>query len=294
LSQRFNASRDTNNLGVDFYKISSQPPREALDPGVTWSSFTFNDEDYQYQRESTQVRSGGGLSVNFGLWRASSGASYSKDTGFVRSSNTTINISFEARRIVVDNYWLNPLVFQTRSWGWAPNTVGAGLGYICDGNPATNHGICGGVMPLLPVGVLLAKNIKISGNFSEQERNWMHEQISAGASFGFGPFSIGGHYSKRTEKDYIHGQVTGTGVESPQMQILGWFCKPLGKTPDPDLGMTWPHDPDVPDRSHLYRRSLKERISWKHEFARLTTAYGNLLEGDREGLARPERVLQRQ
>ena len=117
-------------------------------------------------------------------------------------------------------------------------------------------------MPLLPVGLLLAKNVRVSGDFSETERTWMRSQVSGGASFGWGPFSIGGRYSKRTERDYVAGTVTDTGFISPHMQVIGWFCLPLGKSPDPDLGMTWPNEPDQPDFSLLYRMSRSESVDW--------------------------------
>jgi hypothetical protein len=269
LERRFAESVETNGAGLDFHRIRTQPPREALDPGIRWTEYSFGTSDYQYQRESTHVSYGGGLSANFGLWRTSSGANYTRDQGFERSSHEMIDIKFEARRVMIDNYWLNPLVFETRSWGWAPNTVGAGLGYISDGDHNTNNGFPGGIMPLLPISLLLAKNVRVTGNFSEAERTWMREQINAGASFGWGPFSIGGHYSKQTERDYIAGSVTDTGFTSPQMQIIGWFCQPLGKTPDPDLGMTWPNEPERSDVNPLFRASRKAKVHWAVELKNL-------------------------
>jgi hypothetical protein len=62
-----------------------------------------------------------------------------------------------------------------------------------------------------------------------------------GASFGFGPFSFGAsasHFSKNRDKQSDSGfSHTDEGMKVPGMQIIGFKCHVLPKSPDPAPGI---------------------------------------------------------
>jgi hypothetical protein len=114
---------------------------------------------------------------------------------------------------------------------------------ISDGGDISHGQIPQGDMPFLPTGLLIARKVTISGQWDQTDLQFFHDHVSGGASFGFGPFSFGGHYESDEKRQTYQAKLTGNTITFTDPQILGIYCYVLQKSPDPLPTLTWPSGP---------------------------------------------------
>lgn len=225
---------------------------EIVDPqSQRWKKFVFGKADWENQRYHSHVSASGGGSGGWGLWRVSAGASYEEDKGFEKSFASDISIEMEMQRVKINREWLRPFIYQTRAWRWYKGSLGSGSP-ISDGVAITPTTQPAGWMPLLPVALLACRNVKISAKINQREYEYFSSRLTANASVGWGPFSIGGNYSRSESSSHEKGTITANGIESPAPQIIGWYCDMLPTSPNPDPTLTWPNAKPLPDYDAAY------------------------------------------
>ena len=168
---------------------------------------------------------GGGAGFSLGLF--SIGGSYDHSTSHQRfhMDATDIHVSMDICVVQIVRPWLNGLVFNTSHWyNNAFNRGGISTGNLLDHVTTP--------MKLIPTAFVVARNIVISGNFSQSDMSRFTQHDSAGGSFGWGPFQIGGHYSRDKSGQTFSSTVVPGKVTVPGMQIIAWvsqivpFCPP--------------------------------------------------------------------
>jgi hypothetical protein len=65
------------------------------------------------------------------------------------------------------------------------------------------------------------------------------EQIRGSASGGWGPFSFKANYFKRTTNTTHDFTEDAAGLVVPGLQIIGFGCTVLPKSPNPDPNLNW-------------------------------------------------------
>jgi hypothetical protein len=203
-----------------------------------WTKFTFTQQDVTRQATSSAVSGGGGVSASWGLWRVSGSADYSKETRTSSSDTTGISIAMDLMRATIQRPWLDPLVFRAHTWR-------LGQGSTLHGQQISSGAFVpgeerAGLMPLLPTGIIVARNLTIEGQFSHEDQTIIEEALRTEASVGWGPFAISGHYSQSRGSEVSHGNVEATGMSNADPQILGFFCDVLPLCPSPDPTLPWP------------------------------------------------------
>lgn len=203
-----------------------------------WTRFTFTQEDVTKQATSHAVEGGGGVKAGWGLWSVAAESSYREGTRTSSSDTTGIQISMELIRATILRPWLEPLVFRAHTWrlGEASPLHGS---LISKGTFEPGEANAG-LMPLLPTGILVARNVQIGAQFSHEDQTTVERALSTSASVGWGPFAIQGHYNQSESSSLSHGSATATTVSNPDPQLLGFFCDVLPLCPSPDPTLPWP------------------------------------------------------
>ena len=155
------------------------------------------------------------LSASWGLWHGSAKAS-----GGNKEENKHMdaqNFTLEAELITVSimRPWFNPLLFTMNQWfveGYEKNQ-------ISNADAANLKGI----MPLVPVGLVIARDVKISADFSEEDKKTISSQLDTEASFGWGPFGIKGGYSRETSSSEMKTKFDGATLQLPGLQVIAWI-----------------------------------------------------------------------
>jgi hypothetical protein len=212
-------------------------PHPADWAGSGWQTLTLQVKsvfERNYSR-STSFSVGGG--VSFGLW--SVGGSYSRSTQEQQhqSNVTDLSIQLDLLRVNIRRPWLYQDLFGRRYWGWRKvheNLLITDGGHLPGDRPLGPRG-----MPVLPTTFFVVRNVKLTGNWGQQDERFFAEQIQTRASFGWGPFSCSGSYSESTsERTYNGSFANGTiTIEQPQIIAVAGILPPA--SPNPDPGLTW-------------------------------------------------------
>lgn len=109
--------------------------------------------------------------------------------------------------------WFNELLFRTSGWYLS----GQPAGFCSSGNTSDNNG----VLPLVPTGMLIGRNIKITADWSDSDAAVLADAASKDTSASLGPFVI-----------------SDPGGDDTTVQIIGWFSNPVPLSPTVDGTIT--------------------------------------------------------
>jgi hypothetical protein len=229
----FAAGRLTDTRGQTFYPTSVYPA-DPLMPALkaSWTSYEFNLQDVQTFRSDARGNSGGSAGAGWGLFCSGAPARYGSGQSSYPCDTTGLIVQAELLQVPLHRAWLRPEIFWSHGWRWSPS---AGFGPISDGGSPPQ-----GLMPLYPTAVILSQNVMINLDMTAQQNESSWSSISASASFGWGPFSIGGNDSHLRTSAESHFTQSSGGISIPGPQIIAFVCDVLPKSPAPDPGLPWP------------------------------------------------------
>ena len=189
-----------------------------------WPSLSFSSGKYQIDQSSNFTSYGGGASFSLGLWSVGGGASHSTERRHMDSQSSGLTVSFRYARIGIERPWMNPLIFDLPGWTYGPVSKGG----ISSGNPKTADGT---LMTVVPTGFIVVRDLKIKATWSQQESDFIREKTEAKASFGWGPFSVGGSYQSESSNFHYKSDFDGQTLSALGPQLMAFICTVLPVSP---------------------------------------------------------------
>ena len=107
------------------------------------------------------------------------------------------SVHFEYLLVGLRRPWLNSVLFETNDWFLS----GQDAGFCSSGILSSNDG----VLPLIPTGLLLGRNVDVSANWSAAETSMLSNAKSAGNPVSLGPFLL-----------------SAPGDARSTLQVIGW------------------------------------------------------------------------
>lgn len=184
--------------------VVAEPPVESWLDDAGWLPFAFSQKD-------REVASGGSALPPGPEGRGA----------LPREFLSTASLTVETKRVSLSRGWLDEGIFESHGWRFFPQS---GLTQVSTGNPADPDP---GLMPMLVTGILLARNLRMEGAWGAPPTA---ELASAGPFALQGPWKADGD-TLHTTFSYRQGNLT---FVTEGVQVLGFFCKPVPKSPDPD------------------------------------------------------------
>ena len=219
--------------GQDFGLYNFYPQYPVwLDPKQTWGAYKLADTDIQQTTTSSHTSSGGGFSAGWGFWSVGANTGSMEDRNTFKLDAKSYSLTFDLARVDIDRPFLEYSVFESRAWKWSKSSPRQKV--ISDGANAFAGAAPDGIMPFLPVGILLARNVTISGDWQDKFEDTIKKQSSSGGSIGFGPFSFGYSTSSSSSEDYRKYKLSGSSLTFTSPQIIGFFVQVLPRSPFPD------------------------------------------------------------
>ena len=225
--------------GSDFFYTSLLPASFATASG--WTQFSFSSGDFQrysnsnYSCSRWKAQGGGGWLGVFGGGGGASG-SESRSEYNSRFNLDTFSLSFEIGQAIISRPWFKPSFINSKSWRFDQNNPEVRGEVLSDGAVPPK-----GLMPAYPTAIIFIRNLNLNFGHSEGFQSFMAEHTSSSAGGGgyvnFGPFHAGGSYSRTS----AHGSTQSSrgyswdnqGMHVPGMQVIGYKCHVLPKSPDP-------------------------------------------------------------
>lgn len=269
IGQEFAAQRRQSPHRGSYYQTFLVPAVSAWASGG-WAEFErriAESDSYSYSKSTSWA---GGVSAGFGLWSIGGGASGSSRYVHERSSASTVNLKFEYLRVRISRPWLRGDILAQRFWTWSKLFGGQVLSD--GGNVAVTPPVRPiGRMPVLPQYLIVVRNVELSSAFSTDERTSYEKHVKAGASVGFGPFSLSGSYAESESTKYTHASFDGVTFRIQQPQIIARSGMLLPRSPNPDLSLPWKDDAWFPLQTLLWNEDARAE-----DAARLLTSARDL------------------
>jgi hypothetical protein len=212
--------------GSDFYYTSVVPGNFVKASG--WTQFSFGSADVSRYSQSSHSKWSAGGGFNIGLFSIGGKAGGSKSEYKGKFDASSFKLSFSITQVPIVRPWLKSAYLASKAWRFDQNNPEAKGQILSDGGKPPK-----GLIPAYPTAMICVKDLELTMSNTSSMSEFMSSSISGGGFVGFGPFAVGGSYSKgkSTSKSNYHWD--GQTMKVDGMQVIGFKCHILPKSPDP-------------------------------------------------------------
>jgi hypothetical protein len=222
------------------FRLTSFHPASFVTSDKGWTEVSFSESSVHSYNQSTtnswEIEAG--LLYKLFIGNASSNGSIKNEELNLDTSN--ISFKFKLAQLVLSRPWFSQSFLENTSWRFIKNSGQSQLSFGGH-DPKKEDNDC--QLPAITTAVIFAKDIEVYFDELSSQKKLLEEKISTGASVGFGPFSIGGKYTRGSGKNDIISNFSDQGIKVEGMQIIGFKCALLPKSPNtsPELtnATTW-------------------------------------------------------
>lgn len=213
--------------GADFY-YTTLVPGDFVNGG--WTQFTFYSNDYSTHADSDYTSYGAAASGSFLGFSASGGFQHSDGSTNNAFDASHFTLKFEMCLVPIVRPWFKTSFLTSKAWKLDPGSpeVQSRGEVLCDGNVPPK-----GILAGYPTAVLFVRNLVLDFGEANSKFHSDFQNNSASGSVGWGPFSVSANYSHGNQKVDFSSHEDGQGIKVDGMQIIGFNCHVLPKTPDP-------------------------------------------------------------
>jgi hypothetical protein len=213
--------------GEDFY-YTSLVPGDFVDGG--WTQFTFYASDFASYVHSNSTSYGASASASFLGFGASGGFQHSNGSTQRSFNASSFKLSFEMAQVPIVKAWFKTPFLTSKAWRLDPGNpqVKSEGEILCDGNVPPK-----GILPGYPTSVIFIRNLSMDFGEANSQFQSDFDSNSAHGSAGWGPFSVSANYSHADSNMSFQSHADGQGIHVDGMQIIGFNCHVLPKTPNP-------------------------------------------------------------
>ena len=207
------------------FRWTSLIPAAFAEDTQGWTKFEFSESmvDTYAHKEGNSWGAEGGAS--FGLFGAKASASGSSTSTEHSLDTSNFSMSFWFTQAVLSRPWFDPQFLESKAWRFAGAAPQAPLS---DGQIPPH-----GQMVAYPTRAVFVRDLTVDFAELHNEGSEFTKEFKAGGSVSYGPFSVGGNYSRSEEEQKFHSEQTDAGVSVTGMQIVGFMCHVLDKAPNP-------------------------------------------------------------
>ncbi len=182
----------------------------------------------QLTATATEIPLGGAVDLSLPWWSWTGTVPTAQ--GCIHFPSDPFTVQFDMALLHLARAWYDPHVFESRAW-----RLDSILQPISDGDDVHNSG----TSPLYSNGVLIIRNLLISGKGIGQCTPQIRAAIRKHEQIGFGPFQLSGS-ALQGSPFYLPATVTSSSIQIPYYQIVGLTTSLLPKTPNPNSDFLWP------------------------------------------------------
>lgn len=229
--------------GSDFFYTSLVPGNFANSNG--WTRFGFSSGDFNestsrsYSSSRWQAKAAASFAGIFGGAGQASGASGQRQFEGTFDTNQT-SMSFEIAQIPIARPWFRTAFLTSKAWRFDQNNVTTKGDRLSDGAAPPI-----GMMPAYPTTAIFVRKLVLEMADSSGLETFMseYERSASGGSacVSLGPFNLGASASRSSRSGSSETTKETRFVKNTMyvdgMQLIGFKCHVMPKSPDPDPGI---------------------------------------------------------
>jgi hypothetical protein len=228
LQQQFTLGRLTEpNTGQDFH-LTTVIPGNFAEQGRGWTTISFSESNFSsyHRTETTGWGASGGLSLGVFNIGGSAGGSTTKTLDQVDASNFSLKFSLTQVPI---SYPFDLAFLRRRVWRFKP-----GMDEILSdaGKPPT------GRMVAYPTTAIFVKDVVLDFSELHDEQSTLTSELKAGGAVSYGPFVLGGNYSRKVGERRATSHMESDGLHVDGLQMIACKVALMPKSPDPNPNIT--------------------------------------------------------
>lgn len=201
------------------YPICYGLPSNWYETNSGFSHMSISTKNTNEEQNAETAAYGGGASFSKGLISIEAEVNGQQSTTHMHTSTLDIGFTFDVGTVSIQRPWLNSVIFNLAYWnygGQPAGTISSGAAPFSD--PKVNDRL----LPYYPTAFIIAKNIKVTGDWSDSDRDTLQKSISGKTSIGIGPFKLSGaNYSRGSQSSSFNSSVSNGEFTVPGAQIIG-------------------------------------------------------------------------
>lgn len=199
-----------------------------------WTKFTFNSSNYAQNTKSSYNRWGGSAGLSLGIFNIGGSASGSKSQFESKFNADRFNLSFEICEVPIVRNGINTAFLKSKAWRFDEGNPDSKGAFLSDGaNPPHRDSI----LPAIPTSAIFIRNLNLDFGQSSGLSEYITKSVGGGGFVSWGPFALGGQYKEGSSSSKFEYSAQGQGIAVNGMQIIGFRCHLLPKSPNPDPGI---------------------------------------------------------
>ncbi len=222
----FETARIKSEFVGDFIPAFAAPGNFPKAKG--WTTFSFNSNNYKSFQGSKTNRWAAGGGFSLGIFAIGGRAAGGKEEGNFQFDSDSFGLSFEMCQVPIMRPWFKQNFLASNYWRYEKSPSVAGAMLNDGGNPPK------GKLAAYPTAMIFIRNLKMTFAKNSAMSSWMHEKIGGGGAVAIGPFFAGGSYGTEESKRTREGHHEDQSIEVPGMQIIGFKCHVMPKSPFPN------------------------------------------------------------
>jgi hypothetical protein len=207
-----------------WYLAYAMPSNWASPTAKNFAPFVI-DTSRLLQTTNERFRSyGGGGGWFGGLITIGGGASGSSSQRQYHLETQQFRLEAESLTVRLFRPWLNSAIFRMGNWwndAYRQHQISNGK---LQGNENS-------AIPLIANGFTVLRNMRLTANFTQEDRQIITEQLRAGVGLSIGPFCLGGRYSHSKTESSFTTDTAGTTWNIPGLQIIAWISEIVPPSP---------------------------------------------------------------
>lgn len=213
--------------GSDFF-FTSLVPGNFHKGG--WTKFSFNSSQYDFGSKSSSNRWGGTAGLSLGIFNFGASASGQHNRYESKFDMERFNLEFEICEVPIVRPWMSTAFLKSKAWRFDESNPDAKGHFLSDGgNPPKRDSM----LPAIPTSAIFVRNLKLNFGEASGFNKFVSDQVKGGGFVGWGPFAIGGSYAHQSSSAQHSYASSGQGIDINGMQIIGFRCHVLPKSPNP-------------------------------------------------------------
>ena len=212
-----NAKNFSDAKTGSFYKVSTFPPMDKWTADDGWMDFTYKATDTKSKASANSMDIAASMALKKGCFDGSASGSYNKAASEAMANDSTLTISMQIKKVIINRPWMDWQVFLSDKWEWS--------------NPMVSDGKGKGSLPLYTDSMIIVRNVKFHARSIASFKKAYMEEIKVKAQAKIGPFSMNFNFAKKDSSSEAALKDDEQTITFADPQIIAFGCTVVPKCP---------------------------------------------------------------